>query len=60
MRLCLALIAGLIMPWTVGCGASKVPDGGQIDVTIPKDVAEKQNDAFKNYAKQSRRGKPPG
>ena len=46
----------------MGCGSGKVEEGGQINATISKEKAEKQNTAFQDYQKQSRGKpkKPPG
>lgn len=53
------LILGIAGVVPTGCGGTP-PDGTQLDPTIPKDVAEKQNNAYKDYAKQSKRkGQPP-
>ena len=56
----LALVCGSTLILPVGCGPTAAPDGSQNNVTIPKDVAEKQNEAYKNASKQSKKGKPPG
>ena len=54
-----ALVCGYAATVPIGCGPSATPDGGQINVTIPPDVAKKQNEAYKDYAKGSKKGKPP-
>ena len=35
-----------------GCGSATPPDGTQINTTIPKAEAEKQNKAYEQYAKE--------
>ena len=47
-------VAGLV----AGCGSSAPSDGKQVNVTIPKDEAQKQNNAYQDYMKQAK--KKPG
>ena len=57
-----ALASSLLLSLPMGCSSGKVEEGGQINATISKEKAEKQNAAFQNYQKQSRANskKPPG
>ena len=55
-----ACACGLAMIVSMGCGSGAAPDGSQINVAIPPEVAKQQNNAYKDYAKQTKKGKPPG
>ena len=43
------LAAAVIAP---GCGSSLPADGTHLDLTVPKEQAAKQADAYKGYSKQ--------
>ena len=53
------MIAGCVLA-LVGCGSGGPAPGTQINVTIPKEVAAKQNSAYQEYAKKSRSTTPAG
>ena len=57
-----ALLGGFaisLLTVTPGCGSGKPSDGTQFDVTIPQADAQKQNDAYKDYAKQTKKRPKP-
>ena len=47
-----ALLSLLSIPFATGCGSGAAPNGSQINVTIPKEEAVKQNQAYQDYSKQ--------
>ena len=49
---------GLIVACSAGCDSGLPANGSQINATIPKEVAAKQNDAFKQYSQQGKSSLP--